>query len=439
MSRALPSLRRNVSWAFIGHAVYAASQWLILVVLARLGDPTMVGQFGLGLALAAPAFMLCNLQLRVAVATDVRDTYGFGDYLGLRLLTTAAALATIAVIALGADYRPETAAVLLLVGVSKAVEAICDLCYGWFQKHERMALWARSLILRGGLGLAAVGATLTAGAPITAAVVALAGVWLAVLAAHDVPAALRLLRAADAPDAAGRADRAASPIIRLDRARMSALVRLSWPLGLSMLFVSLTHNIPRYLVEHQLGEAGLGIFVAMAYVPLAGDVVVRALGQAATPRLAKHYADSQGEDPAAGLASFDRLLGRLLLLGLGFGVGGVVVALFAGELVLALLFGPTYAAHADVFLWVMVGGGLLYLGSLLGYGVAATRAFERFTGPYAAVAAVSLVAAATLVPRFGLAGAAWALCAVGVATAAAPLAILYALRRPQRRQTGRGA
>ena len=111
MSRPLPSLRRNVSWAFIGHAVYAASQWLILVVLAKLGDPTMVGQFGLGLALAAPAFMLCNLQLRVAVATDVGDSYGFGDYLGLRLITTAAALAATSPVPL---IQPIPAAVALM-------------------------------------------------------------------------------------------------------------------------------------------------------------------------------------------------------------------------------------------------------------------------------------------------------------------------------------
>ncbi len=44
------SLRANFSWTFVGNVVYAGSQWGMLVVLAKLGTPEMVGQFSLGLA-----------------------------------------------------------------------------------------------------------------------------------------------------------------------------------------------------------------------------------------------------------------------------------------------------------------------------------------------------------------------------------------------------
>jgi hypothetical protein len=47
------SLRKNFSWTFVGNVVYAACQWGILVALAKLGTPEMVGQFTLGLAVAA--------------------------------------------------------------------------------------------------------------------------------------------------------------------------------------------------------------------------------------------------------------------------------------------------------------------------------------------------------------------------------------------------
>ncbi|MCJ7504674.1 MAG: lipopolysaccharide biosynthesis protein, partial [Acidobacteriia bacterium] len=85
------SLRQNFAWTVLGNVVYAACQWGMLVALAKLGSPSLVGQFALGLALCAPVMMLANLQLRAVQATDARNEYRFGDYLALRLATTAQA------------------------------------------------------------------------------------------------------------------------------------------------------------------------------------------------------------------------------------------------------------------------------------------------------------------------------------------------------------
>jgi O-antigen/teichoic acid export membrane protein len=401
-----PGLRRSAAWALAGNAVYAGTQWLALVALARLGTPAAVGQFALGMAIGAPVVLLCNLQLRSVLATDARDEHAWPDYLGLRLATTALALAAIAGLA-GLGYGGEAAWVILLVGLAKAVEAVSDLCYGLMQKHERMDAMARSLILRGVLGLGALAAGLAL-ADVRAAVAGMALAWAAVLVAHDLPAAARLV------PRAMRAPRLARPAL--------ALVRVALPLGASMLFLSLNQNIPRYVLERHLGEAGLGIFAALAYVPVAGEIVIRALGQTAMPRLARHWATGER-------AAFDRLLLRLLGLGAALGAAGVALAAVIGELALALLFGAPYAAEADVLTWLMAAAALTYLGSLLGYAASATRAFARFTLPYAAVTAVAAIAALTLIPRHGLHGAAWALGAIGAATCLAPLAILMSQRR----------
>src|SRR5690349_21224091 len=79
------SLRTNFIWTFLGNVVYAGCQWGMLVVLAKLGSPEIVGQFALALAVTAPVFMFTNLQTRGVQATDARKEYAFGDYLALRL------------------------------------------------------------------------------------------------------------------------------------------------------------------------------------------------------------------------------------------------------------------------------------------------------------------------------------------------------------------
>jgi len=403
-------LRRSAAWALAGNAVYAGTQWLALVALARLGSPAAVGQFALGMALCAPVVLFGNLQLRSVLATDARDEHAWPDYLGLRAITTALALVVIAAIA-GLGYGGDTAWVIALAGVAKAIEGVSDLYYGLLQKHERMDVMARSLILRGVLGLGALVAGLALGRDVRVAVAGMAGAWAVVLAVHDVPAAAAVSAGARAP--------------RLRRAAQVALVRLALPLGVTTLFLSLQQNIPRYVVEHHLGEAALGIFAAMAYVQVAGEIAIRALGQTAMPRLARHWA-------AGERAAFDALLVRLLALGAALGVAGVALAATLGEPLLDVLFGAAYAAEAAVFTWVMIAAALTWLGSLLGYAASATRAFTRFTMPYAAVTGVALIAAVALIPRHGLMGAAWALGLTGGATCLAPLAILWSQRSAQR-------
>src|SRR5437879_8086330 len=93
------SLRRNVAWALAGNVGYSACQWGVLASVAKLGTPADVGRFALGLALTAPIITLANLHLRIIAATDARGDYPFAVYFSLRLVMTALALATIAVVA----------------------------------------------------------------------------------------------------------------------------------------------------------------------------------------------------------------------------------------------------------------------------------------------------------------------------------------------------
>ena len=69
------SLTWNFSWTIAGDVIYAACQWGMLIVLAKLGSPEMVGQFALGLAVTAPVIIFANLALRQIQSTDVRNEF----------------------------------------------------------------------------------------------------------------------------------------------------------------------------------------------------------------------------------------------------------------------------------------------------------------------------------------------------------------------------
>jgi O-antigen/teichoic acid export membrane protein len=414
------SLRLNFSWTLAGNIVYAGCQWALFIVLAKIGSPEMVGQFALGLAITAPVLIFTNLQLRSLQATDAKHEYLLGHYLALRIVTTALGLLVIAAIAFCADYSLTTAATILAVGLAKAFEAGSDVYHGLLQKHERMDIIAQSLMLKGLGSVAALagGVYLTRSAVGGALGVALVSGLSLVF--YDIPRSRWVHKVLHTSE--GRC-RDSALLERLAPCwEWPTLVRLTWlalPLGAVMMLLSLNANIPRYVVEAQLGEGQLGIFAALNALTAAGSIVATALGQAASPRLAQYHAQGRG-------TGFAKLMLQLVGINLLMGVALVLAALVAGSELLTWMFTPEYAAYADVLVWVMVAGGLWQVASALGYSVSARRQFRY--QPLAALVALitSAVACYMLVPGHGQLGAALAMAAssaVGVVVYAILLTI----------------
>jgi O-antigen/teichoic acid export membrane protein len=384
-------LRSNFIWTFVGNATYAAAQWGVLLIVAKLGTPALVGAFSLGSAVTAPVILLANLKLRSVQATDARGEHPFRDYFLLRTITTVAALAVIAVIAIVA-YGPGQRGVILAFGAFKAVEAIADVHYGLFQQHERMRLNGFSMVAKGAATLAAVALTLALGGTISAAVVAMAVGAGAVVLLFDVPRCRRLLSERPAPEG------------RPDWRKIGILAWTALPLGIVVAVGSLVVNVPRYFLEHHVGTSALGIFAALAALMVAGNLVVNALGQAAAPRLAALYAAGDRE-------AFRRLLWKLIGLGAALGAAGLVVLAVGGKPLVRLLYTQEYADYTDVLAWLLVAQGLTYCYVFVGTAINAMRDFRMQLPIHLTSLTVVTAACAILVPAHGLRGAAWAVLA----------------------------
>ena len=379
------SLRRNFVWTAAGNVIYAGCQWGMIAVLAKLGSPEWVGQFALGLALTAPVLLLTNLQLRSVQATDAGDEFEFGHYLAVRLITAAFAAVIILAIILVSRLNTTVALVTAAVGIAKIVESISDAFYGLQQKHERMDRIATSLIIRGVLSLAAFAVIVYLRHDVFSGVLAMAIVWLAVLLVYDLRSARHLV---------GFGLR---PLWNLPRLRTLAFIAA--PLGVVMMLNSLNVNIPRYALQYLSGTHDVGIFAAIAYLQVAEGAIVNALGQSATPRLARSFAQHQP-------STFWSLMKRLIALGTVGGSLGVVLAALAGPALLTLLYRAEYAAYSSTFTWLMVGTVFANISAFAGYGLTAARSFRIQIPLLAGESIILVVACMLLIPAYGLRGAA---------------------------------
>lgn len=423
MRRAAPvpsplSLPRNFSWTLAANIGFAICQWGILVVLAKFGSPAFVGEFALGLAVTAPIMLLGSMSLRTVQATDSRDLYRFADYLRLRFVMTVLALLAIATVVGVAGYSGSTALTVLLVGAGKGIAGFMDVYHGLFQRHRQMNLTAQSILLNGVLSLLAMGVAfwLTGSVPWAATGVAIGSAM--TLALYDVPVGRRLLgslAAAGAPPSEANGEPGREVLARL--------ARLALPLGVSAALISLAINVPRYAIEQSFGEASLGIFAALAYFMVAGNTVVSALAESALPVLATRYEDRD-------LFGYRGLLGRLLIIGACLGAIGLGLAALAGPAVVGVLYGPEYAEHQAVLLWLVAATGIGFVGWFLDAGISAARQFRMQLVSNGGLMVAMIIGSVLVIPAHGLLGAAWVVAgAMSVQTLLRLLVLWRVIRR----------
>lgn len=396
------TLRANIIWTLAGNFVYAGCQWGMLIALAKLGSPEMVGHFALGLAITAPVTMFANLQLRGIQATDAKCEFGFVDYMGLRLVTTGLAMLAIIGITLASGYQGEIPAVIIVIGLAKAFESVSDIFYGYMQQHERMDRIAISMMIKGVLSLIIFTLAVYLTDSLLWGVLGLAGAWALILGLYDARSREMVESGRDNISAASFQNDPTR--LLLPSWNPNTLGKLAWlalPLGIVMVLISLNTNIPRYFIEHYSGARDLGIFAAISYLMVSGTMVIGAVGQSASPRLAKYYA-------LGNQAGFRSLLLRLMCMGAVLGVAGVLISLVAGPWILTILYRPEYSQYSDVLVWIMVSAGIGYVASFLGYAMTAARYFHHQAPLFLIVTLSTTIGCVFLVPTNGLIGAALA-------------------------------
>jgi O-antigen/teichoic acid export membrane protein len=414
------SLRWNFSWTFVGNIIYSACQWGMLVVLAKVGNPEMVGQYGLAMAIATPILALSSLQLRAVLTTDVRERVPFGEYLGFRLVTTVLSLVIIGAIPFVMHYRRESTLVVLIIGLGQALETLSDLYYGRMQFYDHMDRIAKSMIMRAILGLAALGTIVYTTKSVVWGAVGLVLARAIVVVFYDISKRAQLL-----PRHANREEteqilssNSGTLLPRWNLNTQSELLRTSIVLGVIAMLVSLLPNVPRYFIQGSLGERALGIFTATAFLVSSGGLIVNAMGQSAFVRLAKHYS-------AGDVAGFNSLLLKLVGIAGALGIAGIGVAVFFGHLLLTLLYRPEYAEHTDVLIAMMVGGAFTYVAGLMASAVTAARCFVRQIPVLATAVGAAALASYLLVPSHGLLGAAFAVIITSTVLGAGEVVLLW--------------
>lgn len=329
------SIKKNFLWTTFGNGIYLASQWGMLVVLAKWGNPVMVGQFSLGMALTAPIIILSQMQLRQTLVTDIKEEFHYLDNFWSRIICTFLALGCIALLTPLLGYSGEMAIIIFLISLAKAFESISDILYGRLQKFHRMDFIAYSMICKGICTLGLFCSLMIYTQNLVYSLLTLPLIWGGMLFFYDLPVSQRFKTPKDL-DFSWRFG------------TFSRIVREALPLTLSSGLISFSGNIPRYFLEYYEGKEAVGLF-SIAASPLAFiSLLWAALGQAVMARAAEDFQNGR-------FTQFKTL--ALKTTGVFFITGFSITGIFwvLGEGLLSVLFSPKYSVVLPTLMVMSVG------------------------------------------------------------------------------------
>lgn len=409
------SLSSNVRWSLLGYVVYGICQWLMLVVVARLGRPEMVGQFTLAMTVTTPFILLLGLDLRTIQATDQTNRFSMEDLLTLRVLLLAIAFAAIVACSAWCGYQPQTLQLILVMGIAKCIESISELCHGTMQQHERLEQMAKARILRGAVSVAALAVGLAVFQSLVLATLCVAVAWIGLLVGYEWPIACRLLHQAGQPTSLFRS-----------RLQLGTLLLHAIPTGILACQASLEQNLLRLCVYGYLGERELGIFSAVASLVIAPTMIINAAHCAVLPRMAKHVANLQWDQTW-------RLIFKSCSYGAALGSLAMLASWVVGGWALRLTFGPDYATHGPLLLMLMVASMIRFVTRPFAMGLRAVRRFWLLAALQGCSLAAVVPILILLVSRHGSIGVAYATVALALLFAALQMPAAYFVLRCQAR------
>lgn len=414
------TMRVNFSWILFGNLFYGMCQWGLIVIIAKLANPETVGEFSLGLAVSAPIIMFFNMQARSIQATDSKNDFHFSEYLVFRILTNIASFAVLTVVVLLSGYKNETALIIMIIGFAKIFEATSDIVMGLFQKKEKMEFVAKSLMIRGGVSIIVVGSSLYITSNFLLSMVLLSITWGLNLFCYDLNVCKQIL---SKDDMRGVEDRNFVIIKGCKYKRILRIALLALPLGLVSMLLSLNVNIPKYFIESMMGKNELGLFTSMAYLVLIGSKIVNAIGQVVIPRLSNYYSLIKRK-------KFLRLFIQGGICCSCLGVAMIMLSVFWGEPILQFMYGPEYALHVDVFVWIMIAGLFEYISEFFWLAQIATRQIRVQVPMNLIYITVLMASCIVMIPRYNLLGAAYAIVVTAAIKMIGNLAInLYAFAK----------
>ncbi|UQF71506.1 hypothetical protein M2901_02385 [Vagococcus lutrae] len=368
----------------MGNLIFAASQFIMLSLVAKNYNKIELGYFTLSLSITAPIFMFLQMNYRTIYATSKEGQISFKKLSKMTLVQSFFALIISCVITLILYNDLILVYIVCCIGLSKLVEGNQEVIYGKYQKNGDIYSIALSKGLRGLLSIFVTILNIyifKQNIIITSLSYFIA--WLLTFLIVDFKTIL------------------------LDEVRVLAglsiknVLKMGIPLGLTVFLDSLIVNSPRYYVSLYIGVREVGYFSSLLYFMNLGQIIVTSVIQTYISDLSR-YIDTS-------FRNYLNLKRKLLVMSILIGSVVILIPLFFSNILLPLVFDSSFLQYKTEFVLIMIAAAIWYIAGIYYACILATRKFQKQSVIFLSTFIVMQSLLKILVPVYGVRGACFSL------------------------------
>jgi O-antigen/teichoic acid export membrane protein len=390
------SLKQNIAWNSVGSIVRLGCNYLITIAVVRLSHGfDAAGTLSLAMSVSNLVSPFADFRLHTVQVTDVRNEHSSGEYIALRLMTSALAFVTGFIYAIATctfDAIPAIVAYLVSSLAANMIEGM----HAIDQRHMRMDYIGRSYMLQGISNLALFSVTLWLTDSLVFACSSMAAATFAILFIYDLPRASHF--------------ESVRPSIDFRSAAHTLAVLL--PIVIAQVCSNAVLTVPKQYLAASVSTADLGIYSSVA----SPATIVQMGALYIYGPLMGEFAQRFKDNKESALRLFKKTIWAMVAVTLA---ASVLMLLFGGW-ILELLYGSeiveySYLLQAAI-LCTFITAFAWFMNDLL----LSLRDYKASFLGNAAATVASLIITIPMVDLFGMNGVSF----VGVASYAVAVAVL---------------
>ena len=371
---------KNLSWTFLGNAIFAFSQWFVVFLITKLSNTEFLGKFTSIQAITAPVFLCLSFSFRTVIGSDSNRSFKESNYFTVRFFSSIlAVLISLLSFLLKGHIDSQMFFIILFFSLAKFIETFSDLIYGYYQRDKVFKRFGISLILRGGFNciLSFIAIYFINDAWF---VLSFLISWLIVFYFFDFRAYK------------------SSFIFSSDKGQLYKLIKDTSPLAFNLLLISIATNVQRYLVEYYLNYKALGILAGIMYFNVVGVLFVSSISQTIISDLSDCYLNQK-------VSQFWKNLSKVIIPIILISLFYFTVTLVFGRTILKSFYNKDFLNYSNLFSIAALISFPAYINSALGYALTAIKVYKSQIYITVANITANLVFGIFLIKNYGLIGA----------------------------------
>lgn len=314
----------QLKWNLVGNIMFAFSQWVIVVLLTKIGSAEDLGNYSYALALISPIILFFSFDLRRVIATENENV--FLSFLTTRIINLFFASFIILIISIFVTQDAKVVLIILSLCIYKFFEYISDIIFGYLQQQNLMESIGISQFFRGILNILFFGSIYYLTSNLMLAINFMNFSMLIMLLFYDVKT-IKLSK---------------FNFKDLDFDEYKNIIIANLSLAISLLIISLIVNIPKLYLEYYYGKEILGYFSGIYYIVTIANILLNPVLIILSNNFRYEYNKS--------MKSFSSFLYKIIFISSTICLIPAFIIGFFGDTILRILYNEEFVIYNNSFI-----------------------------------------------------------------------------------------